>query len=206
MKTAPWIFMVLLLCPLQIAIARPRQNDSATGQQEDALAAAARRTREQRKTDGKPVKVWDNDHLPTGTISVVGQGSAPVQDTSIATAPPTTQAVSGPAADQDKATPATPATAAALKEKRASLQASLESAKQAVESDKTDLDIMQRKYDLDRQNYYGKPDYASDKAGAASLDDEKQQIDGKQQEMTDAQKRVDDLQGQLAAASSSDSK
>jgi hypothetical protein len=203
MKTAPWILMALIISPMQVAVAKARQADSpATGQQDDSLAAAARKAREQKKNDGKPAKVWDNDHMPTGTINVIGQ--APTTEDASATAG---AAATGPAADQSKTAPAAPGNPAAVsKEKRANLQAGLESAQQEVESLKSDLDIQQRKYALDQQSYYGKPDYASDKAGAAALDDEKQQIDGKQQELADAQKRVDDLQGQLAAAGPPDSK
>ncbi len=79
------------------------------------------------------------------------------------------------------------------------LQADTESAKREVESLKADLDILQRKYSLDQQSYYGNPDHASYKAGQAALDDEKGQIDAKQQEVADAQKRMDDMQAKLAA-------
>ena len=38
--------------------------------------------------------------------------------------------------------------------------------------------------------FYGKPNYAADKAGAASLQDEQDQIDAKQQEMIAAQRSL----------------
>jgi Fe-S-cluster formation regulator IscX/YfhJ len=56
---------------------------------------------------------------------------------------------------------------------------------------------------MDQQTYYGKTDYSSDKAGAAALADEKNQIDSKQQQVTDAEKKVADLQAQLDAANKS---
>jgi len=49
--------------------------------------------------------------------------------------------------------------------------------------------------------YYNKPDYQSDKAGAAALNDEQSQIDAKQQEITDLQKKIDDMQAKAAPTS-----
>jgi hypothetical protein len=199
MKTAPWVLMaslvvLLMMVPLQIAAARPQQSAPAAAQpQEDPLAAAALKAREQQKKEGKSPKVWNNDNLPTGGgISVVGQAPAAATAADSASAPATASAA-----------PANPP--ALSKDQLAGLYANLESAKQEIASLKTDLDISQRKYVLDQQSYYGKTDYASDKAGAAALSDEKDQIDAKQQEIADAQKRLDDLQAQLAAASASSS-
>jgi hypothetical protein len=199
MKIAPWVLIASLIFPLQIAVAGAQQSEATTDQQGDSLAAAARKAQQQKKTESKPAKVWDNDHLPTGTINVIGQTPAPASDqgaNATATVPP-----ADGAADQSKSAPPTSANAATLsKEQRAALQANLESAKQQVESLKTGLDISQRKYDLDQQSYYGKTDYAADKAGRAALDDEKAELEAKLQELSDAQKHVDELQAQIASA------
>ena len=48
--------------------------------------------------------------------------------------------------------------------------------------------------------YYAKPDYATDKAGAATLEDEQSQIEAKRQELADAKKRVADLEEKLNSA------
>jgi predicted RNase H-like nuclease (RuvC/YqgF family) len=127
------------------------------------------------------------------------QAPEPVQDSAAALATPNQAAPS-----QSTQTQAGPPVSGTLsKEQLASLQANVESTKQQVESLKADIDIMQRKLVLDQQSYYGTPDYASDKAGAAALDDEKAQIESRQQELADAQKRMEDLQAQIAAAASS---
>jgi len=200
MKIAPLVLIASLIFPLHIAVAGPQQSEATTDQQQgDSLAAAARKAQAQKKIQSKPAKVWDNDHMPTGTINVIGQTPAPASDqgaSAAATVPP-----AGEAGDQSKSAPATSTNAATLsKEQRAALQGNLESAKQHVESLKTDLDVLQRKYDLDRQSYYGKPDYAADKAGGAALDDEKAQLEAKLQELSDAQKHADDLQAQIASS------
>ena len=69
-----------------------------------------------------------------------------------------------------------------------------------LQTAKADLDILQRKFNLDSQTYYGKPDYAADKEGAASIDAEKGQVEAKQQEVADAQMKVDQLEAKLSNA------
>jgi len=175
--------MLLLLAPLGTASARP---------QETSLADAARKARQQKKAQPKDAKVWDNDTISqtTGHISVVGQ-----------TPPPGAATEAKPADATDKA--AAPAEAKAPEmtaQEKTALEADLAAAKDKLATVKTDLDILQRKYALDQQAFYGKYDYATDKAGAAALQDEKSQIDSKQQEVADAQKKIDELQEKLKAA------
>ncbi len=183
MKLAHWGLTLLLLAPLGTAWARPQQT---------SLADAARQARQQKKDSPKDLKVWDNDTISqtTGQISVVGQ-----------TPPPAAATETKPAAAADKA--AAPAEAKAPEktaEDKAALEAELATAKDHLATVKTDLDILQRKLVLDQQLFYGKVDYASDKAGAAALQDEQSQINSKQQEVADAQKKIDELQEKLKPA------
>jgi hypothetical protein len=198
MKLAKWGLAILLASPIAIVPAVSAQSqDSAQGQQQDALAAAARRAREEKKDQPKAAKVWDNDNIPSspGTVSVVGDSSqsgaassdqgdqsAQSQDQAASSADSNEQAQ--PANDKDKAAKA----------------AEVDADQQQLKSLKTDLDIAQRKLVLDQQMYYGKPDYSSDKAGAAALKDEQDQIAAKQQEIDDLQKKIDALQAESAAA------
>jgi hypothetical protein len=64
---------------------------------------------------------------------------------------------------------------------------------------KADLDILQRKFVLDSQTYYSKPNYVADKDGAASIDAEKAEVEAKQTEVADAQMKVDQLEAKLSA-------
>ncbi|HKV05577.1 MAG TPA: hypothetical protein VJO53_10780 [Candidatus Acidoferrales bacterium] len=186
MSIAKWGLVILLLSPLGNVPAQAQQSTSSSDQRKDnSLGAAARRSQEQKKKDQpKSTKVWDNDNIPTttGNINVVGQASAP------ANAP-----ANSPAAGQDASSTMTP-------DEKAAAEADLSSAKAQLDSLKTDLDLLQRKNALDRRAYYGKPDYASDKAGAAALKDEQDQIDAKQQDLAAAQKRVDEAQAKLGPA------
>lgn len=82
----------------------------------------------------------------------------------------------------------------------AAIQSDLAAAKEQLQTAKADLDILQRKFNLDSQTYYGKPDYASDREGAAAIDAEKGQVEAKQQEVADAQMKVDQLEAKLSNA------
>ncbi len=82
----------------------------------------------------------------------------------------------------------------------AAIQSDLAAAKAQLQTAKADLDILQRKFNLDSQTYYGKPDYAADQEGAASIDAEKGQVEAKQQEVADAQMKVDQLEAKLSNA------
>lgn len=188
MFIAKWAPLILLLSLPGHAAARQTQTGtpSASDQQQDSLAAAARRAREAKKDQTKPSKVWDNESLASvsGAISIVGQPAASNQAPAAGSKTP---AGNPPAAD------------------KSAIEADLSAAKANVQSLKVDLDLLQRKYTLDQQTYFGTPDYSSDTAGAAALADEKKQLDSKQQEVTDAEKKVADLQAQLDAANKSSS-
>lgn len=190
MFIAKWAPLILLLSLPGHAAARQTQTGtpSASDQQQDSLAAAARRAREAKKDQAKPAKVWDNENLASvsGAISIVGQ-PAPAVTNQPPAAGSKTPGGNSPAAD------------------KSAIEADLSAAKISLQSLKVDLDLLQRKYTLDQQTYFGTPDYSSDTAGAAALADEKKQLDSKQQEVTDAEKKVADLQAQLDAANKSSS-
>lgn len=143
-----------------------------TGQ---SLADAARKAKEQQKQAPKAKVVWTNDNLPTSaTVSVVGQ---PQQ---------------GNAADAAQAQPAEEAGTAPTSDDAndlAKATAELADAQKDVESLKTDLDIAQREYKLDSDQYYGTPDYAADQQGQAKLDTEKSEMAAKQEALEAAQKK-----------------
>ena len=212
MKSA-WLGLAILLVLPHTAAARPQQDDSSS------VADAARRAREQRKEQPKSAKVWDNDTIPKkpGEVSVIGQkpegsstddatanananaaagdaGAAPAENSAdVAGAPPTpAPAPAAPAADEksdrDK-----------LAAEIAGIQSDLTAARARLQTLKADLDILQRKYTLDSQMYYSKPNYSADKDGAANIAAEKSDLEAKQQEVADAQMKVDQLEAKLAA-------
>jgi hypothetical protein len=168
---------------------------SASGQSDtDPLAAAAKRSRDDKKDASKPAHVWDNDTIPKAgqTISVVGQTNDASGDGTAAAA-----AVDG----TNSATGATGSGAATAQggaanagSESAYLQSRIANAKEKLASLRTDLDLMQRTLVLDSQMYYGKPDYSNDRAGAQKLADEQAQIASKQQTIDEQEKEIASLQ------------
>lgn len=185
--------VILLLAFSAGALAQESTHPSA---QDDPLAAAARQTREQKKQQSKPVRVWDNDNIPKSptSLSLAGQPAAETQTQNATT---DTQPAAATGDNKTAAAPDTNTPSPADKKK--DLESQLAAAKEALQTLQNDLDIMQRKLALDQQMYYGKPDYASDKIGLAALNDEQSQIDAKQVEMGAAQQKIADLQAQLNA-------
>jgi hypothetical protein len=91
-----------------------------------------------------------------------------------------------------------PKTAAA---NRSAAEGDLASAKNKLADLKADLDVMQRKYEMDQSSYYGKTNYAADKDGAAALASEKADIDDKLDEVATAEKQLAELQSKVDTAS-----
>lgn len=183
----------------------PQSSDQAQGQrqiqtQTDALAEAARRARDQKKQESKAAKVWDNDNIPTtpGSISILGEsGSLDLAAANSSAAKQENASQTGVAAAKSEKNRSSEVPAQDVEEQKAALTKQLERAKEHLQSVSTDLDILSRKYALDQQMYYGKPDYSSDTEGAAALKAEEGQIASKKQEVADAQRQVDDLTAKL---------
>lgn len=193
MSIAKWGFVAaLVLLPkglVGIAAARQQQTTESSPQ-EDSLAAAARRAREQKKQQPKATKVWNNDDLPKNAdaLSVVGQ-TPPPDDKS---AKPAANAPGATASQAGATNPGTDAN---------KLDADLAAAKDQLLTLQSDLDILQRKFTLDQQTYFSKTGYSLNNSGAASLKDEQDQIGAKQQEISEQQKKIQDLQAKQTAAS-----
>jgi hypothetical protein len=196
MKIALWGLGILLVMPLGGVAG---QEQSTQQSQADPVVEAARRAREQKKDQAKATHVWNDENIPkTNGVSVVGEDSA-------AGAAANGAGSSNPAIGPATAPGGTPGPAAAVAgpgapaENAATVSAELNSAKEHLKSLQTDLDILQRKYVLDQQMYLSKPEHENDKEGAAQMQDEEDQISAKQQDVADAQKKVDELQAKLTA-------
>ena len=181
MRIARWRLTAFALAPLAAALLA----GSAPAQDQDnSVAAAARRAREQKKEQPKAAHVYDNDTLPsTGGVNVVGQQPAAAGSTSETAS---TQAV------EEKPAP----TAAEV----AGLNADVDRAKQRLADLKADLDVAQRKFALDQATYVSDPNHSMNKAGAATLDAEKSDIAAKQDAVAAAEKALADAQAKSDAA------
>ena len=205
MKSA-WAGLAILLLLPAGAVHGQQQDDSTS------VADAARHAREQKREQPKAAKVWDNDTIPKkpGEVSIIGQAPAGAAADDSAAKDAAGNAAAAPAESPANTanTSSEPAPAAAAGEKSdrdklageiAAIQADLNAAKSQLQTVKADLDIAQRKFNLDSQTYYSKPNYVADKDGAASIAAEKADLESKQQAVADAQMKVDRLEAKLAA-------
>jgi hypothetical protein len=189
MRAGHWVSMVLLAVSAATLSASCRAQDSQNSAQADSLAAAARRARQDKKSQTKSAAVFTNDNLPTDAkISIVGSTPAASSDTdaSNASAKPAGPQPGAATPSDDKKAAETAGALAAAKEKLASL--------------KKDLDILERKFNLDQQAYLSNPNHGSDTAGADALEAEQAAIKSKQEEVDNAQKEVDRLTALVPAA------
>jgi hypothetical protein len=200
MKIVHWALGILLVMPMGIAAgqAQSPSQDAQAPAPSDPLAAAAKAAREAKKDQAKPARVWNDDTIPksNGAISVVGQTSADDADNAAAATGDAANAAATKSSAGGSAGAGGGTSAGAGI--RGALETSIQNAKDKLATIKVDLDLLQRAYTLDSQMYYVKPDYASDTEGAAKLKDEQDQIAAKQQEMDEQQKKIDDLEAELA--------
>lgn len=173
----------LLAVGVSLPIAARAQSQDTQAQQsaspDASVADAARRSREKKKNPpnpGKSTKVITDDDLDRRNFQPgqegLNVGSAPKLETQ----PPSPQAVAAAEA-ADSATEQQDAKDAAEQDRQiAKLKL------QIADTDK-DLDLAKRQLALDQDSYYSNPDYSHDIAGKTKLEDEKQQMDSKQQEI-----------------------
>jgi hypothetical protein len=151
--------------------------------QEPSPAEAARRAREQRRPASAERKVWTNDNLPTagGAVSVVGGAVAEPA----AAAPP---APGAGLSEEEKA---------ARSEERKQLEAELEAQRAALERERNRHNLLQRDYDLRRQQFYSNPGYASDSAGLDALNRMAAEIAAQGGVVEELRAKVEELEKQL---------
>jgi hypothetical protein len=176
----------LSLIPAAALLATPvtaRPQDAQASPQE-SVAEAARRAREQKK-NSKQARVITEDELsrnarPNEAVNVIGSEPKPGTQAPTSSQTPTPSAAVAPrkGSDTDRA-------AGKLTEQITQL-------KEQIASAQKDLDFLQRQLTLDSEAFYSQTDFARDTSGQAKLDNEKQQIHDKQQE-------IDSLKSQLAA-------
>lgn len=155
------------------------QNSSASAQQVDPLAAAARKAREQRKEAPKAAKVFDNDNLPTaGGISTVGEASAPSKSGASETAS---------------------STEGAKKMSPAEWHAKFADLRKKLQQDQGELSVMQRELGQQMMQYYnGDPQKAvADQQSGKPLGE---QYDKTKAAIADKQKQVEADQQAISAA------
>ena len=148
----------------------------AQSQDSQSVAEAARKARAQKKNTEKAPKVITDETLDVKKGDVQNAtaeqprmpGSPEAQAQSAAGATNAPNKDSKNVSENDKAR-------AALKGRVA--------LKEKIKEAQSDLDLLQREYQLDQDSFYSSPDYAKNISGKDKLDALKQQISDKQQEL-----------------------
>jgi len=176
-----------LALPVVLAAALLPAAAFAQSQDTQSVAEAARRAREKKKNPEKPAKVITDETLDVKKgdvqsataeqLRIPGSPETPAQPApGGASTNPNAQGSKNPSGDEKER--------AALKERVA--------LKEKIKAAQSDLDLLQREYQLDQDSLYSSPDYAKNTSGKEKLDAMKQQISEKQQEL-------DQLKARLAA-------
>jgi len=163
----------------------------AQSQDSQSVAEAARRARAQKKNSEKPAKVITDETLnvkkgdvQSATAEQPRMPGSPETPTQPATAAATAAAANAPAASSSPAPDA--------KDQKDSKEVA--DLKVKIKQAQGDLDLLQREQSLENDRYYSQTDYAHDTAEKAKLDDLKQQVTDKQQELERLKARLAELQ------------
>lgn len=165
--------MVALLSAGICLPAAVRAQDASS--QDTSVAEAARRNREKKKKDAdapKATRVITDDNLDRRNFTPGQEGVDVGATPKLETGPPSAAAVAEQEAD-DKA----------AEQEAADQDAEIGKLKLKLVDAQKDLDLAQRQFALDQDSYLSNPAYQNDRAGKAKLDDEKQQISDKQQDV-----------------------
>jgi hypothetical protein len=160
----------------------------AQSQDSQSVAEAARRAREKKKTQTKPVKVITDETLDVkkGDVQSATAEQLRMPGTPEASAQAANSTANASAAGAvDAATTPTPKDGKEPKE--------VTELREKIKQAESDLDLLNREYRLDQDAYFSKTDYANDTAGKQKLDDEKAQISDKQQDVDRLKAKLADL-------------
>ena len=173
-----------LALPVLLAVTLLPAAAFAQSQDTQSVAEAARRARAQKKNSEKPAKVITDDTLEVkkGDVQSATAEQLRIPGTPETPAQPASNAPPSPAQSEKKASD---------DEKRAKDIAAL---KEQIKQAQSDLDLAKRELALQQDTYFSNVDYAHDTAGKAKVDDLKQQVSDKQQELDRLKARLAELQ------------
>ncbi|HWG59526.1 MAG TPA: hypothetical protein VN661_10825 [Candidatus Acidoferrales bacterium] len=157
-----------------------QQSTAQKQQKEDSLVEAARRAREQKKTESKPSRVFTNDDIPTqGGVSTVGQAAAP-------------QSAASSSKETSKAAAPTESNSSSSEQAWRKKFADL---RQKLQQDQADLAVMQRELGVLNLQQYNDPVKAMQQQlsredinkKTADIDAKKKAIEADQQAIAEAE-------------------
>ncbi len=160
--------------------AQSSQPEKDKKKETESLAEIARRAREQRQKSNvaQAVREFTNDTIPAGRIG------AAVSVTGIATPPSAASGDAGPSAPPSEAD----------EKERSEAEAALQVEKEKLGKLKKELELMERESNLNKASFYGRPDFANDRAGAANLAAQDTAIAAKKTEITETEAKLAELE------------
>jgi hypothetical protein len=182
-----------LALPVALAAALLPAAAFAQSQDTQSVAEAARRARAQKKNTEKPAKVITDETLDVKKGDV--QSATAVQLTMPGSPETPAQPAAGAATAQGGASGDASSNAQGSKipseddKGRAALKERV-ALKEKIKDAQSDLDLLQREYQLDQDSFYSSSDYAKNTSGKEKLDAMKQQITNKQQELDQLKVRL----------------
>ncbi len=168
----------------------------AASAQEQSIADAARKAREQKKNEPKAKRVFTNDNIPTvpGAVSTVGPPPQTTTDSAGGPATGGTETTADQSGDKTDKAKETGNDEATWRKKFAELRAKIAQAEK-------EADIMQRELNLKRQQYYSDPNVAlKEQYSRGDINETKQKIDDKKKEIADLKQQLSDLEDDLRRA------
>jgi hypothetical protein len=193
LRSAPMSRSILLRYAFPALLAAALLPAAAFAQSQDSqsVAEAARRAREKKKTQTKPVKVITDETLDVkkGDVQSATAEQLRMPGTPEAPAQAANSTANAPAAGAADA--ANASTTPAPKDGKEPKEVT--ELREKIKQAESDLDLLNREYRLDQDAYFSKTDYANDTAGKQKLDDEKAQISDKQQEVDRLKAKLADL-------------
>jgi hypothetical protein len=189
-KAGVYVLIALPVVGLAAIAAIGRQQpDSASQGTTDPVADAARKAREQKKTEPKPKKVYTNEDFGGGT-------PAPAAPPSSATAPSKETAGAGAEASADKSAPTDKAPEPANTEE--AWRKRFKDARAKLAQAEQELDILQREEQKAQVQYYGDPQKAlSEQYTRKDVNEKDTKIAAKKQEIEQMKQHITDMEDEL---------
>jgi uncharacterized coiled-coil protein SlyX len=158
----------------------------AQSDQEQSVADAARKAREQKKAAAKPDKVITNDTLKPSTPAAVQNATAATESMPGANAAAASDATTDAAADPQ-------ATKGPSEDEIAKKKAEIAALKQEVADKAKEVDLQQRTLALANESYYSRPDFSKDPDGKAKLDAMQSDLAQKKDELAKLKAKLKEL-------------
>jgi hypothetical protein len=169
----PRLIAMLLAAGVCLPIATQAQSQQS-GSQDSSVADAARRNRDQKKNSANSSKVITDDDLDRHELKPGKGGFNVMAPPQLETEPPSAEAVAAAEAADN-------ASGEEAQKEAVAQDADIAKLKVQITQGEKDLDVLRRQLALDQDSYLSKTDYAHDTAGKSNLDNEKQQINDRQE-------------------------